>query len=368
MKILFYMISLLLVQTLSANESFAPSSECKSCHPNIYKEFQSSMHENATIHKDPIHAAVWNKHPLNTKKQKYTCAKCHTPAADNLEAMLGKGTNGLPDINNETHNQAVSCAYCHRIESIKPGKQSNTNIISKQEKHYFGNIKDAITSKYHSTSSENVNFNNGNACVGCHSHKQNKAELNVCSTNLDNEMDGANCVSCHMPKVAGSVSTERETKQHAFHGFPGTHTHQDMLAKYIDLELLKNIDNFEVSVNNKSSHALLLHPLRVGQLRVTLERDGKKEKLKTEVFVRVIGKDGKPTPPWIADTVIKDTMIKDNEKRVVRYDTALKKGDKVHMTLGYFLVKPKAAKKFALDKDPVANKFYTLKSETVTIQ
>ena len=359
---------LFLVQILSANETFAPSSDCKSCHPKIYEEFQSSMHQNATVHKDPIHAAVWKGHPHNTKNEQYSCAKCHTPAADNLEAMTAKGGKGLPAKENATHNEAVSCAYCHRIESIKPMKQSNTNVISKKEKHFFGNIKDAMASTYHTTSSENENFKNGNACIGCHSHKANKAGLNVCSTNLENEMDGANCVSCHMPKVAGSISTERETKEHSFHGFPGAHSNQDMLAKYVDLELLKNIDSFEVSVNNRSSHALLLHPQRVAQPRVTLEREGKQEKLQTEVFVRVIGKEGKPTPPWIADSVIKDTMIKNNEKRVIRYDRRLEKGDKVHMTLGYFLVKPEAAKKFALDKDPVASKFYILKSEIVTIE
>lgn len=368
MKVPFFAIALFISSALYANASFAPSSECKSCHPNIYKEFESSMHQNATVYKDPIHAAVWNKHPINKKKQKYVCAKCHTPAANNLSDMLGKGTKGMPDPENATHNEAVSCAYCHRIESIKPMSKSNTNIISKKDKHYFGTLKDAVKSSFHTTSSENANFNNGNVCVGCHSHKQNKAKLNVCSTNLANEMDEANCVSCHMPKVAGSVSTQRKTEQHAFHGFPGTHSNQDMLAKYVDLELLKNINSFDVSVNNKSSHALLLHPLRVAQLRVTIERDGTKEKLKTEVFVRVIGKDGKPTPPWIANAVVKDTMIKHNEKRVITYNKQLLRGDKVYMTLGYFLVKPKAAKKFGLDKDPVASKFYVLKSETVTIK
>ena len=66
-----------------------------------------------------------------------------------------------------------------------------------------------------------------------------------------------------------------------------------MLSKYIGLEFLKNIGSFEVAVNNKSSHALLLHPLRLSQLRVSVERASKVEKFKPKVFVRVIGKDGK---------------------------------------------------------------------------
>ncbi|EHP30928.1 hypothetical protein SMGD1_2405 [Sulfurimonas gotlandica GD1] len=369
MKIKYLLTIFLLFNTLlTANSKFAPNSECKSCHPVISQEYESTMHQNSTIFKDPIHKAVWDKHPMNTKQGKYKCAKCHTPTASNLKDMLGKGTKGVPDATDSTHTEGISCAYCHRIESIEHGDMSNTNVVSKKEKHYFGTMKNALKSEFHTSSSENENFQNGNVCIGCHSHKKNKANLNVCSTNISNEMDRANCVSCHMPKVSGSASNVRDTKEHSFHGFPGAHTNQDMLSKYIELEFLNNIGSFEVAVNNKSSHALLLHPLRMSQLRVSVERNGKIDKFEPEVFVRVIGKDGKPTPPWVANTVIKDTMIKANEKRVVTYKKELLKGDKVHVTLGYFLVKPKALKKFGLDKDEVAKKFYVLKKETYIVK
>jgi hypothetical protein len=105
------------------------------------------------------------------------------------------------------------------------------------------------------------------------------------------------------------------------------------------------------------------------QLRVNVKRNGKVvDKFKPEVFVRVIGKDGKPTSPWLADSIVKNTMIQANEKRVVSYISDLKKGDKVNVTLGYFLVKPKALKKFGLDKDKVATKFYVLKTETFIVK
>lgn len=369
MKVKYLLVILLtLSSTLIANAKFALDSECKSCHPLISQEYESAMHKNSTIFKDPIHKAVWDRHPINKKKSKYKCAKCHTPTASNLKEMMGKETKGVPDASNPTHTEGISCAFCHRIESIKHGSMSNSNVISKKEKHYFGTMQNALKSEFHTSSSDNKNFQNGNVCIGCHSHKKNKAKLNVCSTNISNEMDRANCVSCHMPKVDGSVSNVRETKKHSFHGFPGAHTHQDMLSKYIGLELLKNIGSFEVAVNNKSSHALFLHPLRLSQLRVSVERDSKVEKFKPEVFVRVIGKDGKPTPPWVANTVVKDTMIKANEKRVVTYKKQLQKGDKVHVTLGYFLVKPKALKKFGLENDAVAKKFYVLKKETFIVK
>ncbi len=361
----FFMLS-----SLFANDgvhNFAPSSECKECHTQIYTEFYGSMHANATPDKDPIHNAVWSKHPINTKFERYVCGKCHTPAADNLDKMLTKGQKAMPDVNNPTHQEAISCAYCHRIEAIEKHPQSNTNIINKTPNSYYGNSQMGPDSPYHKIiTSGNEHMQNGNVCIGCHSHKMNKNKLNVCSTNVSNEMDGANCVSCHMPKVKGSMSSISDTKTHSFHGFAGTHLHSEMLREYVDISILRNIDNFIVNIDNRSSHALLLHPLRVGVLKISVQRDKKSIELDKEIFVRIIGKDSKPAMPWIADSVIKDTMIKANEKRAVKRDFKLQNGDRVDVVLGWFLVNPKAVKKLGLENEKSATKFHLFKKQSFT--
>jgi len=342
--------------------TFAKNEACKNCHPAIYKEYMGSMHANSTPQKDTIHAAVWAKHPQNLKQHRYGCGKCHTPAADNLDKMLTKGQKALPETGNPTHQDGIACAYCHRIRSIRFQKTSNTNIISKRPKAYFGTRKEHIASPFHDIITEgNDHMKNGNVCIGCHSHKRNKWGLNVCSTNIANEMDSANCVSCHMPKVEGSVSNLKPREKHAFHGFAGSHFHADMLAKYVDISMLRNIDHFIVNIDNRTSHALLLHPLRIAVLKVSVFREGKRIGLPNRVFVRVIGKEGKPAMPWQATETVKDTMIKANEKRPLRYDVALQKGDEVHVVLGYFLVHPNAARKLGIDNDPVVNEFHILK-------
>ncbi len=350
-----------------AANSFVPSSKCKECHEIIYKEFQTAQHANSTVFKDKIHAAVWAKHPKNLKMKKYGCAKCHTPAANDIEKLSKKGVEYLPDKNNPTQNEGISCAYCHRIKDIKHGKMMNTNIVSKESRKYFGNLQNHIKSPFHKIDTTNKNFKNGNVCIGCHSHKKNKFNLNVCSTNINNEMDGANCVSCHMPKVKGSVSTLRDTKVHAFHGFAGLHSYSDMLKKYVDIELLREINDFVVSINNKSSHALTLHPLRVMKLLVSVKRDGKEIKFPPKIFLRAIGQNGKPTPPWLAKEIVKDTVIKANEKRSIKYKFHLKKGDEVKAVLGYYLVNPKLVKKLGLENYQKATKFYILKEEKFKI-
>jgi len=371
MKSFIFLLLSFISSILLANDAvhqFASSEDCKACHTKIYDEFSVSMHANSTPQKDPIHAAVWNKHPKNLKFQQYTCGKCHTPTADNLDDMLTKGRNALPLVDNQTHQTGISCAYCHRIQSIElKDTPSNTNIISTQEKKYYGTIKDNLASPYHDImTTGNEHMADGNVCVGCHSHKKNKHGLNVCSTNIDNEMDGANCVSCHMPKVEGSVSDLHVTENHSFHGFPGSHFKSDMLTKHVDISMIRQINNFVVNIDNRTSHSLLLHPLRVVVLKVSVTREGKTTKLKDEVFVRIIGHDGKPAMPWKASTTLEDTMIQANEKRVIKYDFKILKGDKVDIVLGWFLVNPKALKALKLENEKAATEFHEFKRESFT--
>ncbi|MCD6173097.1 MAG: hypothetical protein J7J96_04800 [Sulfurimonas sp.] len=363
---LFLALSLSYLFSNNAVHTFAPSSDCKECHTKIYDEYYTSMHANSTPQKDPIHGSVWGMHPKNLKFEQYTCGKCHTPTANNLDDMLTKGKKALPMANNETHQTGISCAYCHRIKSIElHSKPSNTNIISKQEKNYYGTLKDNIDSPYHGIITEgNEHMANGNVCIGCHSHKKNKRGLNVCSTNIKNEMDGANCVSCHMPKVEGSISELHKTKKHSFHGFAGAHFHSNMLTKYVDISLLREINDFIINIDNRTSHALLLHPLRMAVLKVSVTRKNKTIKLKDEVFVRVIGHNGKPAMPWKASKTLKDTMIQANEKRVVKYDFKLKKNDKVNVVLGWYLVNPKALKSLKLQDKKIATEFHEFKKKS----
>jgi len=365
-----FALFLLLCSFLNANDmahNFAPSEDCQACHTKIYEEFTGSMHANSTPQKDPIHGSVWKNHPQNIKLERYGCGKCHTPGANNIQDMKQQGKKALPMMDNPTHQAGISCAYCHRIQSIELHKVHNTNIISKTEKKYFGRLKDNIDSPYHDVAKEdNEHMANGNVCIGCHSHKMNKHGLNVCSTNIDNELDGANCVSCHMPKVEGSVSDMKERKEHAFHGFPGAHFHSGMLTQHVDISLLREINDFIINIDNRTSHALLLHPLRTAVLKVAITREGKTTKLKDEIFVRVIGHEGKPAMPWVASVTLKDTMIQANEKRSVKYDFKLLKGDKVDVILGWYLVNPQALKSLDLDKDKASTTFTEFKKERFT--
>ncbi|MDD5157345.1 multiheme c-type cytochrome [Sulfurimonas sp.] len=373
MKILSLLFTLAFA--LFANDGaheFAPSKDCQTCHTQIYDEYYGSMHANSTPDKDAIHKVIWDKHPHNTKLEQYSCGKCHTPAANNLDKMLTKGEKAMPDVNNKTHQEAISCAYCHRIQDIEKHKQSNTNIMSKTMKSYFSSKSSSDISKenlkessYHKIiTTQNEHFKNGNVCIGCHSHNVNQFELNICSTNENEVMNYANCVSCHMPKVKGSASTVNDTKTHSFHGFAGAHFNHEMLEKHIVISIQKNSDDFNIFVDNQTSHALLMHPLRLAVLKISVVRANKTIELEKEVFVRVIGKDGKPAMPWVANEVIKDTMLKANEKRTINRAFRIESDDRVDVVLGYFLVNPVALDSLGLKENKAATEFHLLKKES----
>jgi hypothetical protein len=170
---------------------FASNDSCKKCHPIIYTEYQRAMHSKSTIFKDKVHNAMWKISP-SFKKHQYSCGVCHTPADTTMMGALEYNLTMIPDKNSTTGGlDAVSCSYCHRIQDIKHGEIQNYNITNKEEKKYFGNLKDPLKNSFHQVG-ENKNFKNGNICIGCHSHYKNNHGVNFCSTNDHNELDSAN--------------------------------------------------------------------------------------------------------------------------------------------------------------------------------
>ena len=359
-------LALTLFTLLTLQISATDVKTCQSCHPIISNEFQQSFHKKSTIKEDAVHKAVWDKHPAKAKGN-YKCAKCHTPNATK---------------ENQEH-QGITCISCHTITDVQEHPKANKNIYETKDKtlysaekgmedkkvvyeeksSWLGLVKETTGSPYHDIDYRNKNFYTGKVCMGCHSHKQNGKGFSVCETDKKGaQSEETNCISCHMPKVKGSATTIRESKTHAFHGFAGVRNAPEMLAKYIDISYNKSENGFTITIENKAPHNLLTHPLRVVQLKTTLKRNGKVEVLKTETFLKVIGRDNKPSMPWLATQVVKDTMIKANEKRAVLFNTKLQSGDEIETTLGYYIVNPKAVKKLGLESDKKLSSFTLLKS------
>jgi len=364
MKLLLSLLAIFAIE-LSATDL----NTCKGCHPIISSEFQDSFHKKSTIYEDKVHKAIWDKHPAKAKGQ-YKCAKCHTPNKNDMHT-------------------GITCVNCHTITDVKEHTRVNENIYETKDKtlysaqkgmedkkviyheksSMFGLIKKTTGSPYHDIDYTNKNFYTGKMCMGCHSHKQNSHKFTVCETGTEGAKDTEqNCITCHMPQVKGSATNIRESKTHAFHGFAGVRNAPELLSKYIDINYTKTDSGFNIIVHNKAPHNLLTHPLRVVALKTTIKRDGKIQELKTFKFMKIIGTEGKPSMPWLATEVIKDNMIKDNEKRILSFDNKLQSGDEIETILGYFIVNPKAVKKLGLEKDKELTKFTHIKNGYFKIQ
>ena len=375
MKIILSIIFIIL--NIYANESI-DSTTCKGCHPTIYGEFYDSSHRKASIFENKVHKAMWDLHP-DKQKESYTCAVCHTPTDLELLKNLEENKKALPSNNNIQTQEAISCVYCHSIKDVENHAKLNKNVISEEEKVFysanenhrdqknksfkdevslFGMMKEKSGSPFHKIDYSNDNFYTGKMCMGCHSHMQNDNNFDLCRMDEKGAKDEeTNCISCHMPKIAGSATSIKITKEHRFHGFASGSKNQDLLAKYIKIDLKENKNDFEISIKNEASHNLFLQPLRLAQLKVSVLRDGKTIALETKEFARIIGKDGKPTMPWIADSEIKNNMIKANEKRIINYDFQIQKNDKIEVIFGYYTVNPKMIEKLNLQDDEESKKF-----------
>ena len=66
--------------------------------------------------------------------------------------------------------------------------------------------------------------------------------------------------------------------------------------------------------------------------------------------------------------VVKDTMLKANETRTIKYTDALQSGDVLEVKFGYFLVNQKALKKLGLDGEEDLKEFIVLKSHDFDIK
>lgn len=381
MKILFF-ISLVILNVWG--NDLVKSNTCKGCHPIIYGEFYESSHRKSSTFEDPIHKAVWDMHP-NKKEKSYTCAKCHTPTDLELLENLKNKKEALPKKSDIQTQEAISCTYCHSITDIKKHSKMNENIVTlkdkvfysanennreqtnkefKDEVSFFGMMKKKSGSPFHKIDYSNKNYYTGKMCMGCHSHLQNENSFDLCRVEEKGAInEETNCISCHMPKIKGTATSIKITKTHRYHGFANVSKDSDLLSKYIKVKFKQKAEFFEISIKNEAAHNLFLQPLRLAQLKVNVLRGNETIKLDTKSFARIIGKDGKPSMPWLANSEIKNNMIKANERRVIKYDFKLLKDDKIEVVFGYFKVNPKMLKKLKLENHEESKKFNILKSE-----
>jgi len=351
------------------NKEFETNESCKECHFTIYNEFVNSMHYKATVFRDSIHDAVWKEHPNFKNNEQYTCAQCHLPGADNIEAFMQGKEKQFPDIKNKSQNEAVSCASCHRIKSIEQHRKSNRNIYNDDKLAYYGIISG--TGLAHQIKSDNKMYYNAALCLGCHSHRENIKEYVVCITDSKTAQKSFdNCITCHMPTVPGSGSANVNHQKHFYHGFPGVHNDAKMLNKHVEFSIVKeNNSQIDLHINNKAPHDLFLHPLRMSFLKMTLIRDSKKIKtFDTLKMQRVLENNKGIAGCTTATKETENSLLQGDTEIMISLEYDFRTNDILEVEIGYVLVKDQFVKPLHLEDYKAATSYKLFKKEQLLIK
>ncbi len=349
---------LLLLFTFTLQAQYQDSKSCQECHEDIYAEHSHSMHHKSSILKDEVHRKVVEI----TTPDKYSCALCHMPATKNLAGMI-RGMD-RPNPKEVRHQDGVSCFYCHQINNIYHAKAFNINFSSYREGEkptFFGNLDNADDSDNHKTGKHPF-YQDSEVCMGCHSHKENKHEVQVCN-GLDNFNKKSDCIGCHMPKKEGIIEKfdKKSRSEYASHEFLGIHS-EEMVKKAVKLELTQSKKGFSLSITNMMGHAIITQPMRLKFVKTVIKRNEEviwsnyKESPiedKEATFIIVFkDENGKATMPGSARGFKVQQNLAALETKVIDYRVKLKKGDEVSSMWMSYIINPRIAKKLDItDKE-----------------
>lgn len=357
---------------------------CRSCHEVIFNEWSVSMHAASSKFGDPVHNAVYSSFTsamkAQGKKPNYHCASCHAPTASNMEALI-KGDEA-PTAREITNMWGVTCAFCHKAESLVEGEGFHTyrvtDVIKGREAisardiepQTFQNFKDtplAAQMEKFATLSHEVErsefASSYRMCLGCHGKKVGEKGGVICSMEEEGVSD---CLPCHMPQAPGfasNSSVRRDRPTHAFHGINGAHD-PDMLRKGAEVSLGAEAGRLVVELKNPNPHYFpSTNPMRVAYVKVEVfGADGAllytnfdKDPMADPkaVLIKVFEGGGKlGVPSWDAEGVAKDTRLAAGEDRLITYE--LPEGAaRATARLFYRFVPGPAVEKFRIPKDGV---------------
>ncbi len=215
--------------------------KCKSCHPAIWREWESSMHGQAW--KDPIYQRAASEVADRENK----CDPCHAP-----EPVLITGIGKMPKLRAEDRSFGVSCLVCHiDAHGAMHGPPSSIDAV------FHANVTDEI----YADSTE--------LCGTCHG-QPSVPEHNQLASFKGSPADkaGKSCSHCHMPRVKRLQSTrsysEITGRRHTWIGSRSVR----MLKRGADLSIMHRSGKVVISLTNRAGHILPGDALRVLTLDV----------------------------------------------------------------------------------------------------
>lgn len=349
---------------------------CKECHQEIYQQWQQSMHAQSTALADPIHEAMYRNEVGDPRKEGVTlkngqypvCLKCHAPnAALDQKTQL----DALP-----VYNEGISCINCHLLKEFQGAKNKAGKLNQGLDAYKVGTVLQGPSGKVFTTqlptatlttdasakpayhpyplASNTILLRTTEICLGCHGQRDNFNGVPVCVTGEEfAQSKNFNCQQCHMPVNNG----------YANHSFGGGHV-QAMLERAVILTLnttkQDNTIHAEVTLINTLPHNMPTGaPFRNMYVQVTAYNEQDQpiwQNFKTHplqedpnsvLMVTFLDEQGKPTMPPNAKQKGKDTTLRPNETRLLKYTLPAESVVRVKAQLYYDLLWPNLKLKMA---------------------
>jgi hypothetical protein len=372
-RLVTYLLLLFPLFLFSSQSKYQDNYSCKECHDKIYEEYQSSYHSKGYFN-DELHRQIADK----VSAEKYDCATCHMPMADNIEALIAG--EARPDKSNKTHTDAISCYFCHTIAYVKKAHRFNINTKARQAEGYkptlYGRLQNPDDNDKHSSVENPVYAKK--VCTGCHSHKLNENNVTIFRA-MGEKQDSMSCIKCHMPEIEGGSDkiNKRARKKHASHEFLGIHD-KDMRAKSVDIDISSEGEQLKITLTNKMDHPLIIQSARAKYLVIRVIRDGKViwknfDKHPSEdnkaYFAASFKRDGKKIliPATATEQDVVNNLGAKKSKTFVYSVKNMKKGDEIHVSFYVKLAKDDCLRAIDL-KDRSTNKPLLMKEVQTTIK
>ncbi len=230
-------------QEIPAGSISLKAKDCGTCHIEIYKEWQTSLHSKAFI--DPFFTAY-----LKKDKGDPTCSVCHTPLENQSPIILTSESGHFDDLKTtpnpkfdaELQKEGVTCAACHVKNGIILGPYRKKALDAPHPVAYDEKfLKKSLCKQCHEVPSKDFSLMNEG----------------ICSTGMESETGiwsakGYVCQDCHMPAVTRPLMAGYPAREGRKHLWPGAYS-TTQLQKVFTFKAVKSEHNLIISITNSGA-------------------------------------------------------------------------------------------------------------------